>query len=510
MRFFEVLLVSGLLATVTLMPFRSPAVRRVGRGSAIVGFSALALHLLVEGARWTLAPAYLVAALVAVAALSRLRTPSEPRPGIRLVAVAGAALATLTLALAAGLSVTFPIVDLPVPGGPHLVGTTTFDIVDGERAELLTDDPADVRTFSVRAWYPADPGTSTRPERYREPTPIHGAITAEDANAPGGPPSIIFSHLRHIRTHAHRDADPSPDGPFPVLVFSTGFLSSADNAQVLAQEMASRGWIVLSMTHPYESESVQHEDGRIVPFTRQHAQDFVEHVEQTAPLWAEFWSTEDIERRRAVAHSILDVDSFMDRQVRIRSADIRATIDALAWGRAAPAGLIEAMDLSRLAVAGHSLGGATAAQVLLDDPRFLAGINMDGFQFGDLASGARLDRPFALVYSESFAGANEFLEDRLGPAATVLTVAGATHMNFTDDAIVMPITRRLGMAGTIETARMQRLLIDIVTTFLDTHVNGVPGRPLDEMHRVHPELRSGEPLRAPRPPEPAVTRGGAF
>lgn len=66
------------------------------------------------------------------------------------------------------------------------------------------------------------------------------------------------------------------------------------------------------------------------------------------------------------------------------------------------------------------------------------------------------------------------------------------------------------MAGTIETARMQRVLIDIVTTFLDTHVNGVPGAPLDQMHRVHPELRSGEPLRAPRPLESAVTRGEAF
>jgi predicted dienelactone hydrolase len=509
-RFFEVLFVSGLLATVALVPFRSPAVRRFGQGAAIVGFSALALHLLVEGARWTLAPAYLVAALLAILALSRLRTPAERRPGVRLATVAGAALATLALALAAGLSVAFPVVDLPVPGGPHLVGTTTFEIVDGERAEILTEDPADVRAFSVLAWYPADPATSTRPERYREPAPTHGSITAEGEGAPGGPPPFIFSHLRHVRTHAHRDADPSPDGPFPVLVFSTGFLSAADNAQVLAQELASRGWIVLSMTHPYESEAVQHEDGRVVPFARQHAQDYAEHMRETAPLWAEFWSTEDLERRRAVAHSILDVDRFMDRQVRIRSADIRATIDALASGRAAPAGLIEAMDLSRLAVAGHSLGGATAPQVLLDDRRFRAGINLDGFQFGDVAAGARLDKPFALVYSESFAGANEFLEDRLGPAATVLTVAGATHMNFTDDAIVMPLTRRLGMAGTIEPGRMQRVLIDIVTTFLETHVNGVPGTPLDEMHRVHPELRSGEPLRAPRPPGPAVTRLGAF
>jgi pimeloyl-ACP methyl ester carboxylesterase len=41
-------------------------------------------------------------------------------------------------------------------------------------------------------------------------------------------------------------------------------------------------------------------------------------------------------------------------------------------------GLLEPLETSKVGILGHSLGGATASQAMINDTRFIAGINIDG------------------------------------------------------------------------------------------------------------------------------------
>lgn len=471
MRPLEIALLVVLSAPFVAGLFSSAGWRRMRVIAAAGSVGALALHLVLEGSRWTMAPAYaLVALLIVTTALSATRADGAVRGAARVLT---AAFALLLLAATAMLTAAFPIVHLPEPGGPFAVGTTMFEIRDADRLETLTDDPSDVRAFAVRAWYPADSAAFELPTvRYRERHRTHQPITAHVGG--GGLPDFMFSHLRHVRTNSRYDAPPMSGRTSPVLVFSTGFLSPVDDAQILAEAMASRGWVVLSMTHPYESEAVTLGDGSIVSYTDAHAAEFVAHMRMSQPLWEAFTATMDEEERRAIGLRILEEDRFMDRQVRIRAADIRAAIDAFEAGRGAPEELLAAMNLSLLYVAGHSLGGATAGQVLVEDPRFLAGVNMDGFQFGDLAREATLDRPFAMLYSEAFSGVNAFLGERLEHAPAASTVEGAMHIDFTDAPALFPIMRRLGMAGPIGAQAMRDRILDHLLT-LGTGIRMGPG-----------------------------------
>src|SRR5207249_12323590 len=57
------------------------------------------------------------------------------------------------------------------------------------------------------------------------------------------------------------------------------------------------------------------------------------------------------------------------------------------------------LDMSRVGVFGHSLGGATAAQFCHDDSRCKAGIDVDGAPLGSVIRDG-IPRPFMFLLSE--------------------------------------------------------------------------------------------------------------
>ena len=64
-----------------------------------------------------------------------------------------------------------------------------------------------------------------------------------------------------------------------------------------------------------------------------------------------------------------------------------------------PARFASRVDMARIGILGHSMGGVTSAQFCLEDRRCRAGLNLDGIpQYGTVVDGD-LGRPFLMVYS---------------------------------------------------------------------------------------------------------------
>lgn len=474
MRPFEILISATLF--LYLIGFFFPKRKRprlmVFLPSLVVVFSVA--QLIFEKYRWQMIPLYGLTLLLFLISLNEIskrntetvRQPASPKR--RVCTVILTILGLLFLVIAVALLILFPVVHLPQPTGPYSVGTTYIHFVDENRPEMLTDDPDDHREFTARIWYPAESTAQAQPMPYKENIPPIGVIDSV------GPPNFVFDYLDVVRTNSYLDVPISNDQPsYPVIVFSPGFLAHAEDYQLHLEELASHGYIVVGLAHPYESESVVQPDGSIVPFSKEHAANYQQHMEVIIPFWEKFWTTTDENERNEIAKQILANETFMDTVLRVRTTDIQFAIDELEKMNSGEqeSSFTGRLDLSDLGIFGHSMGGAVAGQVCLVDERFKAGVNLDGFQWGDVIEG-EIQQPFMIMYSEPFAGANDYILERFSDTLYLVTIKGSTHANFGDDPLVMPVTKLIGMAGPISADRMRQITNEYLLSFFDKYLKG--------------------------------------
>ena len=152
-------------------------------------------------------------------------------------------LAVLALA-PAGLRARDIPADAPAlaPRGANPVGVTETTLVDPDRADILKPDghggfARGPRNLPLEIWYPATvAAASSQHIVYTMQAPF---LAARPGNA------------RRILTfpgNASRDADPA-SGRFPVLVLSHGYNNRALGWSHLAENLASKGYVVIAIEH---------------------------------------------------------------------------------------------------------------------------------------------------------------------------------------------------------------------------------------------------------------------
>jgi hypothetical protein len=203
----------------------------------------------------------------------------------------------------------------------------------------------------------------------------------------------------------------------------------------------------------------------------------------------------------------------MADMVAIRAADSSFVLDQLSrLDQLAPGSpLVGHLDLQHVGIVGHSLGGATAVQVVANDARFLAGVNIDGVLSDALAS-LELTRPFLWLQAggtpgEHYRQVRDRLMGGLRDGGEVLVVGGSSHSSFTDlSTYLSPLGRRvLGDDGTSPAAdgaggagsgeRITSETGDVIAAFVGRQlgsagsVGTAGGASLDEALARHPSIR---------------------
>ena len=135
------------------------------------------------------------------------------------------------------------------------------------------------------------------------------------------------------------------------------------------------------------------------------------------------------------------------------------------------------MDLDRLGVLGHSIGGAVTGQVCLRNKnRVGAGVNLDCFQFGDMID-TPLEVPFMLMESEHYHMwnlGNSIVYRNASADFYKKTIKGARHFAFSDAAILDLIDKeeKKKMIGNIDGAETITTINRYVLDFFDHYLLG--------------------------------------
>ena len=133
--------------------------------------------------------------------------------------------------------------ELPAPTGPSPVGTTRWVVTDASRRETFGSVDAP-RQVPVVAWYPA----ASSPSGQRAPYLREGPVEIRSFASLLGQPATAFDEMSNVRTHATLDAPPATSpAALPVLIFSHGYTGVASAHAALLEDLASHGFVVLSV-----------------------------------------------------------------------------------------------------------------------------------------------------------------------------------------------------------------------------------------------------------------------
>ena len=343
---------------------------------------------------------------------------------------------------------------LPEPTGPSPVGTTSLYLKDVSRPDPWAAG-VKARELMASLWYPATPSDGRR-ARYMTPAESELQLTSR------GITGVPQDALSTVRTNAISDATPAGgQRSLPLVVLSPGFTNSRSALTELAEDLASHGYVVAGIDHTYESFATAFPDGRVTTA-----------LAREAP-------------RRG--------PGFWEKVVAGRAADVSFVLGELTGAyRAWPgAGLI---DPSRIAMAGHSAGGAAAIAAMLADSRIRAGIDMDGSTHARIPDHG-LSRPFLFLgkqsnYTPGGEGAVTTWErdwKRLSGWKRWLVVAGAIHASFTDLGLLadqVGIDVGAGLPG----ARSLDITRAYVRAFFDQHLRSKPQALLHQPSPRYPEV----------------------
>jgi predicted dienelactone hydrolase len=237
-------------------------------------------------------------------------------------------------------------VELPAPTGKRAVGRTSFHWIDSSRAEEMTDDPNDRRELMVTLWYPAESAGGETAPYVDNLDKLAGAIDQVHVNV-----------IRAVRTHAIAGARiSSAQRRYPVLVFSPGNEMNVALYAAQIEDLASHGYVVIGMDHPYESLGVLYPDGRIARYSEEKRpkRDSPNFLEESTRFY-----------RQRVDWRASDATFVLNQLEKINDGKIASQFS----GR---------LDLKRVGAFGHSAGGVAAAKFCQSDRRFQACINLEG------------------------------------------------------------------------------------------------------------------------------------
>jgi hypothetical protein len=245
------------------------------------------------------------------------------------------------------------------------------------------------------------------------------------------------------------------EATYPVLLFSHGYGGVVMQNTALMEELASHGYVVFSIAHPYESLVSSFPDGSVI---YEDDKDVFDNIGGSLNIWA-------------------NDTLFLVDQLEISD---NPDIPNIFWGK---------LDFSRIGALGHSFGGTTAEQVCLADIRLQAGISFDS-PHGSLANTMNMTKPFMLLFGPDFGNQlmNDVVFNNAENTCYGLYVSGTRHHNFADVNLWSSLLKSFGLLGSIDGYRMLEILTEYVLAFFDTHLMGDVSTLLDGPSSSYPEV----------------------
>ena len=297
--------------------------------------------------------------------------------------------------------------------GEYNVGTKSFRWTDSSRIDPYYSG---YRIVNVQVWYPVDVSENNNNCKR---SGYYNNIESVWKELPGWSEEDQMLVL-NIKTNGLINAPISDQKiSFPLLIFSPTLGGNTSLYTYYAEALAQLGFVVAGVNHLYESEFVLNEESKLF-ISDLSFHDSLKLLEIPSQITAE-----EYRRVKGVRQKVLAEDMIftLNKLAEVNSQEFK-----------------NKMDLNRVGVWGHSIGGAAAIYASILDDRFKAVIDIDGTPPTLALDG--IEVPFMFIedlpdyknhdgYMKQYIRRNEFCKNVKGDAYRVL-ISGADHNSFLD------------------------------------------------------------------------------
>jgi len=481
MRLFEILLVLCCFALLVDLLFIKRSAKKTGLVLCIGSGVIFVVQLLVEGYRWQLLLVYIMTALFILIVLFRHSKKMANLKIGKLLKYCLSSLIVILLVVSSGLSVYLPVFNLPKLDGPEKVGTQTFHFTDQNRDEVLTEDQSDKRELMVQVWYPTENSNNNKREslfpKDKEMFKKYIQTYSNSLNLP----DFVFNYWKYSKTNSYENVEILPStSPYPVVLLSHGMGTSRVLHASQAENLATHGFIVVTIDHTYSTFATIFPDGRVTDYKTKMTT--VEDRREIGGIWTQ------------------DVEFVINQIEKLNSGAIESQFKGK-------------MDLNNIGVMGHSFGGATAFNTTYLDHRIKAGVNMDGSLF-EVENRDDINKPFMFIRSGSFKDwLVDFKKDKnpdneitkqlsdelhimknvINQGGSVIYIEGTQHFNFTDLQFYSELIKLTGITGDINGKRGSSIVNQYVLDFFNKQLKGTGGNLIQGPNDMYPEVKFIDP-----------------
>jgi dienelactone hydrolase len=231
------------------------------------------------------------------------------------------------------------------------------------------------------------------------------------------------------------------DAKYPLVVFDHGIMGVKTSNRSTFIELASNGYVVCSIDHPYRSLFTVDDRGHLTTINQPYLQEYM-----------------DVSQGK---YDELTALRLQQKWMSYRIADIKFVLDTiLAKTKEAGSGAVYQMiDPGKIGLIGHSLGGESSAQVARERSDVGAVVNLDADLAGeylDYVDGKPVFNaepypvPILTIVTDTLARLMDAVPDAnnvialnhvnaTAPKAFEVHLAGTNHMSVTDVPLSMPV-----------------------------------------------------------------------
>ncbi|WCF10647.1 dienelactone hydrolase family protein [Paenibacillus thiaminolyticus] len=263
------------------------------------------------------------------------------------------------------------------------------------------------------------------------------------------------------------------DGTYPLVVFSHGAYGINESNASTYTELASHGYVVCSIDHPYHSFYTASADGTVTLVNSEYMQ--------------------EVNNANKGVYTVEETYGLIQKWMKLRTDDMNFVIDTiLEKAKTGSENVYQLVNAEKIGVFGHSMGGAASVSLGREREDIGAVVNIDAPLFSELvynretddfaASGQPYTTPLLNMYSDSVwvqlnsnstYAANKAIDEH-GTEVYTVYVQGAKHMSLTDLALFSPMLANMLQGGRAEIdvyygiETMNRIILE----FFDCYLKG--------------------------------------